>query len=129
MFGSEHQLALFAALGFVSVLAGATNTPISAIVMAIELFGLDVGHYAAISIVISFLISGHKSVFPSQKLYMKKSDLLEIEYGEDIEHSKVKVDDKHIKKINSIYKDIQLKRLKYKRKRKIRRDKVEDDKT
>ena len=128
LFGSEHQLALFAALGFVSVLAGATNTPISAIVMAIELFGLDVGHYAAISIVISFLISGHKSVFPSQKLYMKKSDLLEIEYGEDIDHSEVRVDDKHIKRINNIYKDIQIKRLQYKRRRRKNiKDKPIDD--
>jgi len=127
LFGSEHQLALFAALGFVSVLAGATNTPISATVMAMELFGMDVAHYAAISIVISFLISGHRSVFPSQKIMMSKSDLLNIEYGEDIEHSKVKLNEEHYEKINKIYKNIQLKRLKYNKERLAKRKKIEQD--
>jgi len=127
LFGSEHQLALFAALGFVSVLAGATNAPISATVMAMELFGMDVAHYAAVSIVISFLVSGHRSVFPSQKIMMKKSDLLEIEYGEDIEHSKVKLDEEQYDKINRIYKNIQLKRLKYNKERLARRRKKEQE--
>ncbi len=124
LFGGEHQMALFAALGFVSVLAGATNTPISATVMAIELFGLDVGHYAAISIVVSFLASGHRSVFPSQKLTMKKSDLLEIEYGDDIEHSKISLDDKQIERFDNIYRNIQIKRRRYNLKRKRERKSV-----
>jgi len=127
LFGSEHQLALFAALGFVSVLAGATNAPISATVMAMELFGMDVAHYAAVSIVISFLVSGHRSVFPSQKIMMKKSDLLEIEYGEDIEHSKVKLDKEQYNKINRIYKNIQLKRLRYNKERLAKRRKKEQE--
>jgi len=122
LFGSEHQLALFAALGFVSVLAGATNTPIAATVMAMELFGMDVAHYAAVSIVISFLISGHRSVFPSQKIIMKKSDLLQIDYGEDIEHSRVKLDREPLRQVNNIYRSIQLKRKRHEeRQRRMRR--------
>ncbi len=84
------NLSLFAALGFVSVLAGATNAPIAAIVMAVELFGIDIAHYAAISAVISFLITGHRSVFPSQILALKKSDLLDIEIGKEVEKVKIK---------------------------------------
>jgi H+/Cl- antiporter ClcA len=129
LFGSEHQLALFAALGFVSVLAGATNAPIAATVMAMELFGMDVAHYAAVSIVISFLVSGHRSVFPSQKIMMKKSDLLHIEYGEDIEHSKVKLDEEPLNRVNNIYRAIQLKRKRHEeRQRRKRRPNVEVEK-
>jgi H+/Cl- antiporter ClcA len=123
LFGSEHQLALFAALGFVSVLAGATNAPIAATVMAMELFGMDVAHYAAVSIVISFLVSGHRSVFPSQKIMMKKSDLLQVEYGEDIEHSRVQLDEEPLKRVNNIYRAIQLKRQRYEDRQQRRRKK------
>jgi len=127
LFGSEHQLALFAALGFVSVLAGATNAPIATTVMAMELFGMDVAHYAAVSIVISFLLSGHRSVFPSQKIQMSKSDLLEIEFGEDIEHSRVKFDKANYRRFNRIYNNIQLKRRRHRQDRLKRRKKSEEE--
>jgi H+/Cl- antiporter ClcA len=122
LFGGEHQLALFAALGFVSVLAGTTNAPIAATVMAMELFGMDIAHYAAVSIVISFLIAGHRSVFPSQKIMMKKSDLLSVDYGDDIEHSTVTLDDEQKKNIDSIYKNIQRKRKLYRKIRSFNRN-------
>ncbi len=124
LFGSEHQLALFAALGFVSVLAGATNAPIAATVMAMELFGMDVAHYAAVSIVISFLVSGHRSVFPSQKIMMKKSDLLEIEFGEDIEHSRVRLNQEPLHRVNKIYRAVQLKRKRHEERQQQRRKKA-----
>ncbi len=95
------NIALFAALGLTSVLAGTTNSPIAATIMAVELFGIDIAHYAAISAVITFLMTGHRSVFPSQRLKFSKSDMLNIEFGEDIEKtnidlsakSKIKVED------------------------------------
>jgi len=123
LFGGEHQLALFAALGFVSVLAGATNAPIAAIIMAMELFGMDVAHYAAVSIAISFLVLGHRSVFPSQKISMSKSDLLDIDYGEDIEHSRVSLTDENAKQFREIQRQIRLKRLKRANREKIEKRK------
>jgi H+/Cl- antiporter ClcA len=110
LFGSEGQLALFAALGFVSVLAAATNAPIAAIVMAMELFGMDIAHYAAVSIVIAFLLSGHRSVFPSQKINFSKSDLLDLQEGEDIEHSRVTLNESQTKQIRNIRRSIEVKR-------------------
>jgi H+/Cl- antiporter ClcA len=80
----DGYIPLFAAIGFVSVLAGTTSAPIAAMIMAVELFGMDVGHYAAISIIIAFLMTGHRSVFPSQVLSMKKSDAINIKLGEEI---------------------------------------------
>ncbi len=119
LFGGEHQLTLFAALGFVSVLAAATNAPIAATIMAMELFGMDVAHYAAVSIVISFLVLGHRSVFPSQKISMSKSDLLEIEYGDDIEHSSVSLTEENSKQFREIQRQIRLRRLKRANREKI----------
>lgn len=113
-FGSlmgEH-MSFFAAVGFVSVLAGTTNTPVAATIMAMELFGLDVAHYAAISIVISFIITGHRSVFPSQILSMKKSGLLRINPGEDIAHAQIDVEEEKMAQFNSIKDRIQMKRKK-----------------
>lgn len=83
------NIALFAALGLTSVLAGATNSPIAATIMAVELFGIDIAHYAAISAVITFLITGHRSVFPSQILKLSKSDMLNINFGENIDKSSI----------------------------------------
>ncbi|MCX7290716.1 voltage-gated chloride channel family protein, partial [Janthinobacterium sp.] len=45
-----HQPAvLLAAIGFVAVFAGAANTPIASTLMAMELFGAEIGVYAAIA--------------------------------------------------------------------------------
>ncbi len=117
----ESHVTLFAALGFVSVLAGATNAPIAATIMAVELFGLEIAHYAALSAVISFLITGHRSVFPSQILAMKKSEMLEVKVGEVIDKADVDLHDMEIGKIRDIKRRLKIRRekLKEQRKRKI----------
>ncbi len=101
LIGGSH-IALFAALGFVSVLAGATNAPIAATIMAVELFGLEIAHYAALSAVISFLITGHRSVFPSQILAMRKSEILEVKVGQEIEQAKVDLQGRQIDKMHRL---------------------------
>jgi H+/Cl- antiporter ClcA len=75
----------FAALGLVSLLAGAANTPIAASIMAIELFGPQIGPYAAVACVISFLMTGHRSVYPSQVLAMTKSESLQVSIGKEMQ--------------------------------------------
>lgn len=75
----------FAAIGLVSVLAGAANTPIAASIMAIELFGPAIAPYATLACVVSFLITGHRSVYPSQVLSISKSPSLQVELGREIE--------------------------------------------
>ncbi len=59
---------MLAALGFVAVFAGAANTPIASTVMAIELFGTEIGIYAAIACVISYLFSGHTGIYHAQRV-------------------------------------------------------------
>jgi len=113
LMGGEH-IAMFAALGFVSVLAGATNAPIAATIMAVELFGLDIAHYAALSAVISFLITGHRSVFSSQILAIKKSEMLNIKVGEEIDKTDVVLDDREIGQIRDISERLRLRKEKLK---------------
>lgn len=68
---------VFAAFGFVSVLAAAANTPIAAAVMGMELLPTQLGVYAALCAGTAFLIVGHRSVYASQKLGFSKSAGLE----------------------------------------------------
>jgi H+/Cl- antiporter ClcA len=65
--------ATFAAIGMVALLAGAANTPIAATILAVELFGSQVAPYAAVACVTSFLMTGHRSVYPSQVFAIMKS--------------------------------------------------------
>jgi len=81
-FGGNTEI--FAAIGMVALLSGATNTPISASIMAAELFGTQLAPYAALACVISFLMTGHRSVNPSQVMAMSKSSTLESHHGETI---------------------------------------------
>ncbi len=77
--------ATFAAIGMVAVLAGAANTPIAASIMAIELFGPAVAPYATVACVISFLMTGNRSVYPSQVLSVSKSDSIKVVLGKELQ--------------------------------------------
>jgi len=99
--------------GFASVF----GTPIAATIMAVELFGLEIAHYAALSAVISFLITGHRSVFASQILAMKKSEILEVKVGEVIEHAEVDLEESKIGRIRNIRERIRRRREKFRQKR------------
>jgi H+/Cl- antiporter ClcA len=59
---------LLAALGFVAVFAGAANTPLACTLMAVELFGGDVAVPAMLTCVMSYLCSGHSSIYRAQRI-------------------------------------------------------------
>lgn len=59
---------LLAGMGFVAVFAGATNTPLACMLMGIELFGAECGVYIAIACIVSYLLSGHNSIYTQQKI-------------------------------------------------------------
>jgi H+/Cl- antiporter ClcA len=61
-----------AALGFVGVFAGAANTPLACTLMAPELFGADIGVYAMVACVVSYLFSGHTGIYRSQRIGQSK---------------------------------------------------------
>jgi H+/Cl- antiporter ClcA len=59
---------LLAGMGFVAVFAGATNTPIACSIMAIEIFGVECGVYVSVGCIVSYLISGHNSIYGRQMI-------------------------------------------------------------
>jgi H+/Cl- antiporter ClcA len=80
--------ATFAAVGMACLLAGAANTPIAASILAVELFGPKIAPYTTVACVISFLITGHRSVYPSQILSIRKSPSIRVEVGKVIEEAR-----------------------------------------
>jgi H+/Cl- antiporter ClcA len=83
----REDVATFSAIGLVSLLAGAANTPIAGSILAVEYFGATIAPYAAVACVVSFVMTGHRSVYPSQVLAIEKSPSLEVTIGEEIEKS------------------------------------------
>lgn len=76
---------LFAAIGVVALLSGTTNTPIASCILGIEMFGTEITSYMAVASVISFMMSGHRSVYPSQQIAFTKSSSIDIELDSEIE--------------------------------------------
>ena len=81
-----------AAIGLVSLLAGAANTPLAACILAVELFGPEIATYATISAVISFLMTGYHSVFPSQVLAFSKAPGILVKTGQEVEGTEIHMD-------------------------------------
>lgn len=75
----SYDIAVYSAIGMVAFLAATTNTPIAAAFMAIELFGVQTGGWAAVAAAVSFLMVGHLSVFPSQIIFQKKTFFMDLE--------------------------------------------------
>jgi H+/Cl- antiporter ClcA len=63
---------MLAGLGFVAVFAGAANTPLASTIMAIELFGPQIGPYAALACVVAYLFSGHCGIYRAQRVGLLK---------------------------------------------------------
>lgn len=68
--------AVGAAVGFVAVVAAASNAPIAAVLMGVELFGADSLLYVAGACVAAYLVIGHRSVYPAQIVAYSKSTWL-----------------------------------------------------
>jgi H+/Cl- antiporter ClcA len=81
---NEQNIAAFSAIGMVAVLSAAANTPISASIMAMEMFGSAIGTHASVACLTSFLIVGYNSVYPSQLLGIQKSGSLSALKGSPI---------------------------------------------
>lgn len=77
-------VSFLAAIGFVSVFAGAANTPIATTFMAMELFGGEIGIYAGVASVVAYIFSGHTSIYSSQKVGSVKNATLTKDKGKSL---------------------------------------------
>lgn len=67
---------LLGSLGFASVFAGASNTPLACAVMAAEIFGWRIFPLSLITCYLSYYSSGHAGIYRSQKLHRPKHHLI-----------------------------------------------------
>ena len=72
---------VLAAMGFVAVWCAAANTPLAGILMAIELFGPEIGVYASVACVVSYLFSGHTGIYTAQRIDISKNPNIDIQEG------------------------------------------------
>jgi H+/Cl- antiporter ClcA len=67
------NVAVFAIVGSVAVLAGATNTPLACTFIGIELFGGNGAILFALACVAAYATSGHTGIYHAQKVVAHKS--------------------------------------------------------
>ena len=63
---------LGAGVGLAAVFGAAANTPIALSIMAVEVLGAHVLPHVAIVTVIAYLLTGHRGIYPSQRLVRRK---------------------------------------------------------
>jgi H+/Cl- antiporter ClcA len=68
-------VALGAGVGMAAVFAAASNTPIALSIMAVELVGAPVLPHVVIVCVLAYLLTGHRSIYPAQRLLNGKGGL------------------------------------------------------
>jgi H+/Cl- antiporter ClcA len=64
---------LGAGVGLAAVFAASSNTPLALSIMAMELLGAPVFPHVVIVCVLAYLLSGHRSIYPAQRLVNGKS--------------------------------------------------------
>jgi len=68
----DAPVSLLAAIGFIAVFAGATNTPLACTIMGIELFGSQYSMFFAVGCFTAYLFSGNTGIYSSQKIGIPK---------------------------------------------------------
>lgn len=63
---------LCAACGLAALFVGVTNCPVSALIIALEMFGYEAMPYFAIIVAVSFTLSGYYGLYSSQKFVYSK---------------------------------------------------------
>lgn len=80
-----------AAVGMVAVVASASNTPVAAVLMGVELFGGNSTLYVAGACVSAYLMIGHRSVYPAQHLAYPKAAWFSAPGDQPVGHEKVQL--------------------------------------
>ncbi|WP_156291925.1 chloride channel protein [Oceanobacillus salinisoli] len=78
-------MSFIAALGLIATFSGGANTPIVAFLLALEMFHGKGVEFFFVACFVSYIVSGHHSLWPSQEIHEPKSKLFNIVSGETIE--------------------------------------------
>lgn len=63
---------LCAAVGMIALFCGVTNSPIASLLLSLEMFGMEVWPYMLLAVAISYMLSGYKSLYKSQRIVYSK---------------------------------------------------------
>lgn len=69
----DLPLATGAGVGLAAVFAAAANTPLALSIMAVELLGASVLPHVVITASLAYLLTGHRGIYPSQRLLRGKA--------------------------------------------------------
>ncbi|PJJ83271.1 voltage-gated chloride channel family protein [Mucilaginibacter auburnensis] len=69
----DAPVSLFAALGFIAVFAGATNTPLACTLMGVELFGGEYVLFFAVACFTAYYCSGSSGIYSAQRIAVPKT--------------------------------------------------------
>jgi len=93
----DAPVGLFAALGFIAVFAGATNTPLACTFMGVELFGGQYALYFAFACFTAYLFSGHSGIYTAQRIgkpkFPQSKHTLETKIGDATNRRSAKLHD------------------------------------
>ncbi len=64
---------LVAACGMVGIFCGVTNSPITSLLIAFELFGFEGMPYYLVTVAVSYMVSGYQSLYHKQKIIFSKT--------------------------------------------------------
>lgn len=90
-----------AALGMIGVFGAALNVPITTIMLGIDLFGGRAAGYFVIVSFVSYLVAGHRGVYPAQRIVTPKrrslaaDEKLTVDQAIQRHHDQVQQDDDH----------------------------------
>jgi H+/Cl- antiporter ClcA len=74
-------ISFLAGIGMIAAFSAGTNTPVSAFLLALEMFDGKGTEYFFVACLISFLFSGHHGLWPAQTIHEPKSRLYSIRDG------------------------------------------------
>ena len=81
-----------AAVGIAGLLGGAANAPLAAAALGLEAFGPAFGIYGFLAAVVSYTVSGHRSINGTQQLGRPKSTAFRVDAGHTCEeHGHVEI--------------------------------------
>lgn len=84
--------ALGAAVGLAGVVAAASNTPVAAVLMGVELWGGSFQIlYVAGPAIVAYLVVGHRSIYPKQRMAYAKSSWMQIRPESAVDVEKVRL--------------------------------------
>lgn len=76
-----------AALGMVGVFGAALNVPVTTIMLSVDMFGGQAAGFFVIVAFVSYLVAGHRGVYPAQRIVTPKRRSLSDEQGETVEEA------------------------------------------